>query len=73
MKAVAAGVFEVVFIVGHLRDAVRAHLAERYPRITAHYAVQEVQDGTAGAVALPVRGWRVDTRAAPSCGDSTAR
>ena len=43
----AAGVSEVVFIVGHLREAVRAHLAERYPQITAHYAVQEVQDGTA--------------------------
>ena len=52
----AAGVSEVVFIVGHLREAVRAHLAERYPQITAHYAVQEVQDGTAGAVAL-ARPW----------------
>ena len=52
----AAGVSEVVFIVGHLGHAVRTHVAERYPGITAHYALQEVQDGTAGAVAL-ARPW----------------
>ena len=53
---VEAGVSEVVFIVGHLQDAVRWHVAEHYPRVTAHYVVQEIQDGTAGAVAL-ARPW----------------
>ena len=47
-----AGATEVVLIVGHLRDAIRSHMAERHPDLTVHYAVQEVQDGTAGAVAL---------------------
>ncbi len=50
------GVTEMVFIVGYLQSAVRAHIAERYPGIRAHYAVQEVQNGTAGAVAL-ARPW----------------
>ena len=48
----AAGVAEVVFIVGHLQEAIRAHVARRHPDLTAHFVVQEVQDGTAGAVAL---------------------
>ncbi len=52
----AAGVSEVVFIVGHLQDRIRAHIAANYPGIRAHYVVQEVQDGTAGAVAL-ARPW----------------
>ena len=52
----AAGVSEVVFIVGHLQDAIRAHVATAYPEIRARYVVQEVQDGTAGAVAL-ARPW----------------
>ncbi len=47
-----AGVTEVAFIVGHLQEAIRAHVAAAYPQIHAHYVVQEVQDGTAGAVAL---------------------
>lgn len=47
-----AGVTEVVFVVGHLQDAIRGHVAASYPSIRAHYVVQEVQDGTAGAVAL---------------------
>ncbi len=55
----AAGVSEVVFIVGHLQDAIRAHIAAAYPEIEAHYVVQEVQDGTAGAVAL-ARPWAGD-------------
>lgn len=50
------GVREVVFIVGHLQGAVRAHIAANYPGIRAHCVVQEVQDGTAGAVAL-ARPW----------------
>ena len=56
---VAAGVSEVVFIVGHLQHAIRAHIAAGYPAIRAHYVVQEVQDGTAGAVAL-ARPWADD-------------
>ena len=47
-----AGVDEIVFVVGHLEAAIRAHVAERYPRVRPRYVVQEVQDGTAGAVGL---------------------
>lgn len=48
----AAGLGEAVFVVGHLQETVRGHVAERYPDLRARYVVQEVQDGTAGAVAL---------------------
>lgn len=48
----AAGVTEMIFIVGHLQGAIRAHMAERYPQVRVRYVVQEVQDGTAGAVGL---------------------
>jgi glucose-1-phosphate thymidylyltransferase len=48
----ALGIEEMVFIVGHLRDAVHEYIAREYPGITVHYVVQEVQDGTAGAVRL---------------------
>jgi glucose-1-phosphate thymidylyltransferase len=48
----AIGVTEMVFVVGYLQDEVRAYMAEHYPDIDAHYVVQEVQDGTAGAVKL---------------------
>ena len=51
-----AGVSEIVFIVGHLQDAIRSHVGRHYPQVIPHYAVQEVQDGTAGAVAL-ARPW----------------
>jgi len=47
-----AGVDEIVFVVGHLEASIRAHVAARYPQVTPHYVVQEVQDGTAGAVGL---------------------
>ena len=46
------GVQEIVFVVGYLRGVIESYIAEAYPDITAHYVVQEVQDGTAGAVAL---------------------
>ncbi len=46
------GVDEIVFIVGYLRGVIESYVAEAYPNITAHYVVQEIQDGTAGAVAL---------------------
>lgn len=49
---VALGVNEVVFIVGHLRDTVEAWIRSEYPDLQGHYVLQEVQDGTAGAIAL---------------------
>jgi glucose-1-phosphate thymidylyltransferase len=49
---VALGVREVVFVVGYLRDTVEAWIEAEYPDLTAHYVLQEVQDGTAGAIAL---------------------
>jgi glucose-1-phosphate thymidylyltransferase len=49
---IAVGVHEMVFIVGHLREAVEAWISREYPDLKAHYVLQEVQDGTAGAVAL---------------------
>lgn len=47
-----AGMEEAVFVVGHLREAVRSHVSARFPGLRARYVTQEVQDGTAGAVAL---------------------
>lgn len=49
---VDVGVTEMVFIVGHLRDTIQAWIEKEYPDLKAHYVLQEVQDGTAGAVAL---------------------
>ena len=46
------GVREIVFVVGYLGDVIRRYIDTEYPQITAHYVVQEVQDGTAGAVKL---------------------
>ena len=46
------GVDEIVFVVGYMRGAIESYIAEVYPNITAHYVVQEIQDGTAGAVKL---------------------
>lgn len=46
------GIDEIVFVVGYLGDTIRAYIADEYPQITAHYVVQEVQDGTAGAIKL---------------------
>ncbi len=48
----ALGVEEVVFIVGHLRESVEAWIESEYPGLRGHYVLQEVQDGTAGAIAL---------------------
>ena len=48
----ALGIEEMVFIVGHLREAVEAWIESEYPGIAGQYVLQEVQDGTAGAVAL---------------------
>jgi|AP45_3_1055517.scaffolds.fasta_scaffold00103_29 glucose-1-phosphate thymidylyltransferase len=49
---VQLGIEDVVFIVGYLREAVEAWISQHYPDLLAHYVLQEVQDGTAGAVAL---------------------
>lgn len=49
---VEMGVLEAVFIVGYLGDVIRAYIEKEYPQIRGHYVVQEVQDGTAGAVKL---------------------
>ena len=48
----ALGIGEVIFVVGHLRDEIRRFVDEEYPSLGARYVVQEVQDGTAGAVKL---------------------
>lgn len=49
---VPLGVDEVVFIVGHLRDTIEEWIAREYPKLRAHHVLQEVQDGTAGAIGL---------------------
>ena len=49
---ITLGVEEMVFIVGYLRDEMREWIEREYPNVRGHYVVQEVQDGTAGAVAL---------------------
>ena len=46
------GIEEIVFVVGYLRDAVQRYIGEEYGEFTAHFVVQEVQDGTAGAIQL---------------------
>ncbi len=46
------GIHEIVFVVGYLREVVQDYIAGEYPDLTSHYVVQEVQDGTAGAIQL---------------------
>jgi glucose-1-phosphate thymidylyltransferase len=48
----ALGVEEIVFIVGYRREVIEDYIASEYPGIRAHYVLQEVQDGTAGAIKL---------------------
>jgi glucose-1-phosphate thymidylyltransferase len=48
----ALGVEEMVFVVGYLQDVLRDFIASEDPQLEAHFVVQEVQDGTAGAVSL---------------------
>jgi glucose-1-phosphate thymidylyltransferase len=43
------GIHEIVFVVGYLREVIQEYIATEYPAITAHYVVQEAQDGTARA------------------------
>jgi glucose-1-phosphate thymidylyltransferase len=42
----------MVFIVGHLREECEEWIDAEYPDLTSHYVLQEIQDGTAGAIAL---------------------
>jgi glucose-1-phosphate thymidylyltransferase len=49
---IALGVDEMVFIVGHLREECEEWIDAHYPELRSHYVLQEVQDGTAGAIAL---------------------
>ena len=46
------GIEEVVFITGYLGDAIKEYIGREYPGFHTHYVVQEVQDGTAGAIKL---------------------
>jgi glucose-1-phosphate thymidylyltransferase len=46
------GIEEIVFVIGYLGEVVKDYVGREYPNIRAHYVVQEVQDGTAGAVKL---------------------
>jgi len=46
------GIEEIVFVIGYLGDVVKDYMAAEYPDIRPEYVVQEVQDGTAGAVKL---------------------
>ena len=43
---------EVVYITGHLKETVEAHVRSAYHDLPATFIEQKVQDGTAGAVAL---------------------
>jgi glucose-1-phosphate thymidylyltransferase len=45
-------VSEVIYITGHLKEAVEAHARAVYHDLPATFIEQKVQDGTAGAVAL---------------------
>ncbi|MBM4195201.1 MAG: nucleotidyltransferase family protein, partial [Gemmatimonadetes bacterium] len=45
-------VSEVVYITGHLKEAVERHARDTYADLSARFIEQKVQDGTAGAVAL---------------------
>jgi glucose-1-phosphate thymidylyltransferase len=43
---------EVIYITGHLKEAVELHAKSTYPDMKASFIEQKVQDGTAGAVGL---------------------
>ncbi len=43
---------EVIYITGHLKEAVELHAKSAYPDMKATFIEQQVQDGTAGAVGL---------------------
>ncbi|MDX2185178.1 MAG: sugar phosphate nucleotidyltransferase [Gemmatimonadaceae bacterium] len=45
-------VSEVIYITGHLKEAVEKHVTSAHASLPARFIEQKVQDGTAGAVAL---------------------
>jgi len=47
-----ADVEEVIYITGHLKEAVEWHVRSTYAGMNSTFIEQKVQDGTAGAVAL---------------------
>lgn len=47
-----ADVDEVIYITGHLKEAVEEHARNAYADLPSTFIEQKVQDGTAGAVAL---------------------
>jgi glucose-1-phosphate thymidylyltransferase len=47
-----ADVEEVIYITGHLKEAVEWHVRSAYGKMKSTFIEQTVQDGTAGAVAL---------------------
>ena len=49
---ICSGVDELVLIIGYLGNIIREYMAEKYPGLSVDYVVQDVQDGTAGAVKL---------------------
>lgn len=46
------GVTEAVFITGYLKETIEEYMRTEYPDFKVQYVEQEVQNGTAGAVAL---------------------
>jgi glucose-1-phosphate thymidylyltransferase len=46
------GVTEGVFVTGYLKDKIEAYMKSDYPDFKVQYVEQEVQNGTAGAIAL---------------------
>jgi glucose-1-phosphate thymidylyltransferase len=46
------GVEEIIFITGYLKESIEAYIKKEYPEFKATFLEQEVQNGTAGAVAL---------------------
>src|ERR1019366_10712241 len=45
----AGDIDEVIYITGHLKEAVELHARSAYPDMKASFIEQQVQDGTAGA------------------------
>lgn len=48
----ALGVEEIIFITGYLKENIEEYVRREYPQFRSHFVEQEVQNGTAGAVAL---------------------
>lgn len=50
LDALPAAITEVVIVIGHLGEAIRGALGDRYGERTIRYVVQEELNGTAGAL-----------------------